>query len=333
MTAASLMRSLVLVLAAASCTAAAELPKHGRIRFEKKQLADNLAEGCAIADVNKDGKLDVIAGPSWYEAPTWKAHPVRDMKPQGPENQFFGTNGDHAYDVNGDGWVDVVTASWFSDKTFWYENPGKDLARGENWKEHVISEGRSECEGTLFQDIDGDKVPELVLNRWNAKTPLTIVKITPGHDGSEPKFQVIDVGDHSGHGLGIGDINGDGRTDLLISDGWYEAPAKITGEWKFHKAFGLPPHTSLPNIVTDLTGDGKNDVIMGQGHDYGLIWFEQGPVKEGEITWTKHDVDKSFSQVHCLAWEDLDGDGKKELITGKRWRAHNDGDPGAAEPI
>jgi hypothetical protein len=82
-----------------------------------------------------------------------------------------------------------------------------------------------------------------------------------------------------------------------------------------------------------VNGDGKNDCIIGQAHEYGLRWLEQGPTRAGEITWTRHPIDKSFSQMHCLVWNDLDGDGRMELITGKRWRGHKGEDPGGSEPV
>ena len=45
----------------------------------KKTVIDGKfrSEGVAIADVNKDGKTDVLIGDSWYEAPTWTKHDIR----------------------------------------------------------------------------------------------------------------------------------------------------------------------------------------------------------------------------------------------------------------
>ena len=314
---------------------AAEKPAPPRIRWEKKLLIKDPNEGIAIADVNRDGKLDIIAGTAWYSAPDWKSHPIRDLKPMGTNNEFYGNNGDHAIDLNGDGWVDVLTASWFDDKALWFENPGKEgLERGDKWKMHIATRGHNECEGTLLEDLDGDGVPELIINRWHAHHPLTVFKIELGKNGSPPTFTRHDIGSNNGHGVAVGDVNGDGRKDIVLIHGWYEAPEAdlFASTWKHHKAFGLH-HISVPFIVTDLTGDGKNDLIIGQGHDYGLYWLEQGPVENGEITWKRHEIDNSFSQAHCLAWADLDGDGKKELVTGKRWRPHADADPGAHDPV
>jgi len=148
-----------------------------------------------------------------------------------------------------------------------------------------------------------------------------------------PTFTKITIGSkHNGHGLGFGDINGDGREDIVFEAGWYERPAKnaMTSEWKVH--LDWKEHASVPMLCRDLNGDGRIDMIVGKGHDFGLYWWEQLSPKDGKTQWEKHLIDDSFSLPHCLHWADLDGDGKGELITGKRYYAHNGNDPGGKLP-
>ncbi|HOA72468.1 MAG TPA: VCBS repeat-containing protein [Phycisphaerae bacterium] len=310
-----------------------EVPAPPSIKWEKHQLSDHLNEGIAVFDVNNDGKLDITAGPEWYAAPDFKPRPVRKMD-QVLNKEFADSNGEHAFDVNGDGWTDIISGSWFSDKIYWYENPGKEgLEKGVLWKQHLIAEGQNCCEGTLLLDLDGRGAPEIIVNSWDRDKPMTVIRMRPG---KEPRFTVVHLGGPgTGHGIAVGDINGDKKPDILVPKGWFEQPARrpFRTPWKFHSMPISLDHSSLPGLILDLTGDGKNDIIMGKGHDYGIIWLEQGPAENGEPTWIKHEIDNSFSQSHCLTWADLDGDGKFEMITGKRWRGHGDGDPGSAEPM
>ncbi len=308
---------------------------HGAdIVFEVERLVNNRNEGCAVGDVNRDGKPDVIAGPHWYEGPMWRQHELREVREVG--NEFFENNGDHAIDLNGDGWVDVIAGSWFSDKIHWYRNPGKDALRvGKLWEGKEIVSGRPQCEGTVLADMDGDGQVELVPNHWNEERSVVIIRIVPGKGGKDPTFDVFEVAPKgNSHGMGVGDISGDGRPDLAFGHGWFEAPSEgsiYEGEWTYHKAFDFMSN-AVPSIIADVNGDGLNDVISAKGHDYGVVWFEQG--RQGrETTWTRHIIDDSFSQAHCMAWEDFDGDGRPEIVTGKRYRGHSGSDPGADEPV
>lgn len=139
--------------------------------------------------------------------------------------------------------------------------------------------------------------------------------------------------DGNAHGMGFGDLNNDGLEDIVIATGWYERPKgdPFAKPWKFHADWDYL-HASCPMLVRDLDGDGKNDLIWGKGHDYGLYWWQsKGANAEGKIEFTEHSIDERYSQAHTVHFADLDGDGTDELISGKRVRAHNGKDPGGKE--
>ncbi|MFT5128756.1 MAG: hypothetical protein ACI8W8_002374 [Rhodothermales bacterium] len=315
--------SFILVLAAGFASAA-------ELSFSKKLLAIDPNEACEIADYNNDGILDVSAGRNWYAGPDYVPRPVRAIAEFGKDYQE--NNGEHALDVNGDGWLDIVAGSFVPQEVYWYENPGKEgLAIGKLWKQHELAITAARNEITYLRDLDGDKQPEYIANSWHAKSPQLVWKFKPG--GPNPMLEKVMLGASNGHGIGFGDVNGDGHEDILFQDGWYERPATdaMSGGWALHNDWHYR-HASCPMIVTDLSGDGRNDVIWGFGHGYGVYWMEQLEPADGKTQWKQHEIDKSWSQAHALAWVDLDGDGKEDLITGKRVRAHSGKDPGAAEP-
>lgn len=133
--------------------------------------------------------------------------------------------------------------------------------------------------------------------------------------------------------MGLGDIDGDGRKDIVTPEGWYHAPAdRRKGSWEWHPEYNIQGLGGIRMLVYDVNGDGKNDIIFGMGHNYGFFWLEQ-KVDNAKRSWVRHTVEDNWSQAHTLVLVDVNGDGRLDVITGKRLRGHGEDDPGSFEPL
>jgi hypothetical protein len=289
-----------------------------------------LSEGVTAGDVNNDGHIDILAGNYWFEAPLWKQHLLHadTLKPvPGYSTTFL----NYCMDVNRDGWQDLIRFDVPGTACLWYENP-KDKAG--LWVRHLITNSQGN-ETPAFVDMDGDGRKDLICNDPLTKQVLWLKSPDAKGDTLWQRFIISrdsTLGTHMyTHGLGWGDINKDGRNDVIIKQGWWESPQDVKKEdWNFHPAdFG---QDCANMFALDVDQDGDKDVISSSAHNYGIWWHEQKQHDNGNTSWTMHEISKLFSQSHALALEDINGDGQLDLVSGKRYFAHNGKDPGALEP-
>lgn len=285
-----------------------------------------VSEGVAAGDVNRDGKLDVVAGNVWYEAPNWRPHEIVPLTSLDPKTQY--SNCFHCWtaDLNRDGWVDQIVIGMPGEKALWRENP---MGREVPWKEHPIWRSAGN-ESPLYEDLFRNGKPVLIMGTddqylaWfePAKDPDAewICHPVSGHKGAGSQ--------RYSHGLGIGDLNGDGQNDIVTTGGYYVQPKDPrSSPWAFVKAELGPDCAHMP--VFDANWDRLPDVLSTSAHARGVWWHEH--LKDG--VFRRHLIDETISETHATILAPLGKSRTLNLITGKRKWAHPPGvDVGSEEP-
>ena len=304
------------------------------IAFKVQMIDPGFSESLAVADFNKDGRPDLLSAEYWYEAPTWKKHKIRDIPFNG---SYIDNFSDLPVDVDGDGYTDVVQIAYFARRIVWLKNPGKGSGA---WVESEI-DAVGPTEFAFLVDLNNDGKALEILPQFTgaAKAPVTWYELLTGkwikHVASAQSY---------GHGIGVGDVNGDKRNDIITPAGWLEAPADVRaeGEWTLHKTEWTPaPPPAEPGspparpaeyafmYVVDINKDGRNDVLTTMAHSTGVLWFEQ--LADGG--WARRMIDATWANAHSSAMADLNGDGQLDLIAAKRYFGRGGADPSEREPM
>jgi hypothetical protein len=307
-------------------------------RFRMQRINDMYYSwGCTAGDFNKDGHMDIAAGPWVYFGPDFtRSREIFLAVTTSPGTNFTETNCQYSYDFNGDGWPDILSGP---SRSSIYINPKGESRRWDKFT--VIPSIQSEI--TAFKDIDNDGKPELIYGaegvvRFAKPDPADATKPWMAHDVSARGYAMA-------HGIGTGDINGDGRMDILNPNGWWEQPAAgaTSGLWNYHPvAFGHYSHRATGAGgamigVYDVNGDKLNDVVTSlNAHGFGLAWYEQKRDAAGKIAFVQHMISDDYaaaktnaggvtlSQIHGNTFADIDGDGITDLVAGKRYWSHLD---------
>ena len=287
-----------------------------------------------VADIDHDGKPDVVAlssgsaGLVWFKNPSWQKYTITTAA-----RQLIHTA---PYDVDGDGDVDLAFASDFSMSNTmtggtisWAENPG-DPTQDQDWTLHRI-DAIPTTHRVRWADLDGNGKKELIaLPLWGVGSSA------PAHTGAvqlkaytipaDPRpstatwaAQILDDQRlETAHGIAIVNYDGDSTDDILTAanDG-VDLFRPSLGRGAEHLAAGGPgqaPNRGSSEVALGRLGGARFIATIDPWHGTDGVIYTPGA--SATDVWTRQVLGSDFEHGHALAAADLNGDGYDEVIGG-----------------
>jgi hypothetical protein len=328
------MMNALIAVSTLLCTA-------GEVEFQRHEI-DAYPAGyqVAVADVNVDGKPDVIALSTqadrvdWFENPTWQRRPVArtakniDLAP---------------LDVDGDGDPEIAVASefYFADG----DRGGRiDLLFAprelrDPWPIQPIAVDPV-VHRLRWGDLDGDGEPELVHAPIFGPGSRGLADVKPSHLWAFRPRSLTDADWETWkidetltvlHGLYVGDLDADGRAEILTAsfEGIYRfdfSEARPGGAWqKTHVALGATPADPKPGaprgssevLPFRLRSGSSALAAIEPWHGHQVVVYT---ADDASGPWQRQVVDETLQEGHALVAADFDGDGADEIVAAPRRR-------------
>lgn len=282
-----------------------------RHHFVDRDLPGDSWGQTAVADLDRDGKLDFITGKSrgpilWYRQISlnqWERHLLGEDSPSDV--------GGAVLDVDRDGWPDFVTGG------AWYRNPHNP--REQPFERIVFDPQLSGVHDVVVADLDRDgRADVLTMSDRNNVRWYRIPQ-----DARQP-WERTDIGPSVHAGLTVADLDGDGDLDVVRSNLWFENADGKGLRWIMHEniPFGNPnrPFPLATRCApVDLDGDQDCDLVMTENEIRGgrIGWLENRDGRGGN--WVLHLLPAGDTAVrgayHSLIVADFDLDGDDDVFT------------------
>jgi len=291
----------------------------------------------AVGDINGDGRPDVvIAGRTgrmvWLQNPgadgPWAQHLVAEV-------QYMECGGS-VRDLTGDGRADIINGGdWRDDQVYWWENPGPT---GGPWPQRVLAKtGSTQFHDTLIGDVTNDGRLSLVFTNQHGDRGTAVYWVPLPADprvSPWPGLAVVATGRAEAlaaadgtqrrqpeEGLAIGDIDGDGRNELVAGTHWHRYTGQPQAPWEAHRF--AQGYITTKVAIGDVDGDGRNEIVLSEGDPciYGrteggkAAWFR--PTGDLTALWEEHVLEEGLLDAHTLAVGPVCGTAALDIVVGE----------------